>query len=199
MNAFQQHIVGAALGVAFFFAASAVAQEEHQDFRFEDDAAAPMARPATVPDGAVLVQLKDGSLLRGKVNLSGTYALSMRVGEAKISARQVISLEFKDDESVRIRAVGGDVYSGKLAISAITMEVAWGKVEVPIEHLKLVVNHAHVVDLMDELEELDLIPTVKVTSDGRVTTRFGPDYDYASEAFNDIADDIEDARTGTVN
>ena len=50
-----------------------------------------------------------------------------------------------------------------------------------------------------------LVPIVETTPDGRVTTRFTvmheiideTDYDY--HTFNDIANDIEDARTGTVD
>ena len=174
----------------------------------EAEPSPPMATPVKVPNGQVHVQLRDGSILIGKMNLDQTFTLAINFGEIKVSPRKIISFEFDDKGSVRIRSLGGDIYTGKLDTDTFSIDVPWGNVKIPQKHIKLIASKSHVI-----ASDATLSPVISVSPDGRVTTAFidkltahelagtaaqeaTDEVEYDS-AFNDIAEDLHDARSGS--
>lgn len=115
-------------------------------------AAAP--RAATAPDGLVQLQLKDGSILFGKLDVDQSLELSAVVGEVKVPLKEISKIQFGKDGKSQIAFRNGDTLSGKLQIDKLKIKTDWGEISIPGDRLVAILTKQHLAELADQVRQV---------------------------------------------
>jgi len=101
----------------------------------------PMATPKTKPDGRVHVQLKDGSLLVGKLNEGELLILRTVVGELSVPTTKIASIQPRSGNKVNIEFSNGDSLTGELKGDNFKLKTSWGEVSIKVAEIAAVISH----------------------------------------------------------
>lgn len=146
-----------------------------QSFR-PAEPAAPMAKPKPKPDARLHVQLKDGSLLVGKLAESNELKIKSVVGEVTIPTAKISSIHFQESGRARIGFGNGDFLSGQFQMDKLTLTTDWG--DVAIDCYKIVALFSH--DRFAK-QGATLIRTYVRTPDGlKAQWQFVPNHGYTN-------------------
>jgi len=106
---------------------------------------APMATPRPVPDGRFHVQLRDGSLLVGKIGGADPVNLKSVLGAVEVPVKKIHSIHFESPQLARVSFRNGDTLSGELQATALTLETSFGEVKVKPGSIVAVISHEQFV------------------------------------------------------
>ena len=122
-----------------------------------------MATPKSKPDGRVHIQLKDGSLLVGKLEAGELLILRSVVGEVRVSTTKIVSIMPRDNGKTKIEFKNGDSLTGELKGDKLKLQTSWGETEIDIKGIAGVLSHDRFLN-----SGTSMIRYIRSTPDGEI-------------------------------
>lgn len=95
----------------------------------------PMATPRKKPDGSFQIQLRDGSIIVGKLTDKQPLKVAASFGEIEIPFAKIASIDFDDEKgTAKVALRNGDRISGELRLDKFNVKTPWANLEIESSH-----------------------------------------------------------------